>query len=141
MEKVNEKLVTISEKKMNLLNDMAYAELMLLNMVHGNDPAVGEMIEANYNYGKTLIDVFVDSSKMKVRNRMKKLITISEEELNDVNELTYHGLMLKMRMLGIADENLDILLNLNKEYGEILIDNIKDVAKMRSREKCTSTRS
>lgn len=63
MEKVNEKLVTISEKKMNLLNDMAYAELMLLNMVHGNDPAVGEMIEANYNYGKTLIDVFVDSSK------------------------------------------------------------------------------
>nr|DAE85691.1 MAG TPA: hypothetical protein [Caudoviricetes sp.] len=71
---------------------------------------------------------------------MKKLITISEEELNDVNELTYHGLMLKMRMLGIADENLDIL-NLNKEYGEILIDNIKDVAKMRSREKCTSTRS
>ena len=72
---------------------------------------------------------------------MKKLITISEEELNDVNELTYHGLMLKMRMLGIADENLDILLNLNKEYGEILIDNIKDVAEMRSREKCTSTRS
>lgn len=63
MEKVNEKLVTISEKKMNLLNDMAYAELMLLNMVHGNDPAVGEMIEANYNYGKTLIDVFVESSK------------------------------------------------------------------------------
>ena len=78
---------------------------------------------------------------MKVRNRMKKLITISEEELNDVNELTYHGIMLKMRMLGIADENLDILLDLNKEYGEILIDNIKDVAKMRSREKCTSTRS
>ena len=72
---------------------------------------------------------------------MKKLITISEEELNDVNELTYHGIMLKMRMLGIADENLDILLNLNKEYGEILIDNIKDVAKMRSGEKCTSTRS
>lgn len=72
---------------------------------------------------------------------MKKLITISEEELNDVNELTYHGLMLKMRMLGIADENLDILLNLNKEYGEILIDNIKNVAKMRSREKCTSTHS
>ena len=63
MEKVNEKLVTISEKKMNLLNDMAYAELMLLNMVHGNDPTVGEMIEANYNYDKTLIDVFVDSSK------------------------------------------------------------------------------
>lgn len=48
---------------MNLLNDMAYAELMLLNMVHGNDPTVGEMIEANYNYGKTLIDVFVESSK------------------------------------------------------------------------------
>ena len=129
MEKVNENTITISEKKMNLLNDMTYAELMLLNMVHGNDPTVGEMIEANYNYGKTLIDVFVDSSKkMKVRNRMKKLITISEEELNDVNELTYHGLMLKMRMLGIADENLDILLNPNKEYGEILIDNIKDVA-------------
>lgn len=63
MEKVNEKLITISEKKMNLLNDMAYAELMLLNMVHGNDPAVSEMIEANYNYGKTLIDVFVESSK------------------------------------------------------------------------------
>lgn len=141
MEKVNENTITISEKKMNLLNDMAYTELILLNMVHGNDPAVGEMIEANYNYGKTLIDVFVDSSKMKVRNRMKKLITISEEELNDVNELTYHGLMLKMRMLGIADENLDILLNLNKEYGEILIDNIKDVAKMRRREKCTSTHS
>ena len=65
MEKVNEKMITISEEKMNLLNDMAYTELMLLNMVHGNDPAVGE----------------------------------------------------------------------------ILIDNIKDVAKMRSREKCTSTRS
>lgn len=63
MEKVNEKMITISEKKMNLLNDMAYAELILLNMVHGNDPAVGEMIEANYNYGKTLIDVFVESSK------------------------------------------------------------------------------
>lgn len=30
MEKVNEKMITISEKKMNLLNDMAYAELMLL---------------------------------------------------------------------------------------------------------------
>ena len=63
MEKVNENTITISEKKTNLLNDMAYVELMLLNMVHGNDPAVGEMIEANYNYGKTLIDVFVDSSK------------------------------------------------------------------------------
>ena len=63
MEKVNENTITISEKKMNLLNDMAYTELMLLNMVHGNNPAVGEMIEANYNYGKTLIDVFVDSSK------------------------------------------------------------------------------
>lgn len=63
MEKVNEKMITISEEKMNLLNDMAYTELMLLNMVHGNDPAVGEMIEANYNYGKALIDVFVDSSK------------------------------------------------------------------------------
>nr|DAX85201.1 MAG TPA: hypothetical protein [Caudoviricetes sp.] len=63
MEKVNEKMITISEEKMNLLNDMAYTELMLLNMVHENDPAVGEMIEANYNYGKTLIDVFVDSSK------------------------------------------------------------------------------
>lgn len=63
MEKVNENTITISEKKMNLLNDMAYTELILLNMVHGNDPAVGEMIEANYNYGKTLIDVFVDSSK------------------------------------------------------------------------------
>ena len=63
MEKVNEKMITISEEKMNLLNDMTYTELMLLNMVHGNDPAVGEMIEANYNYGKTLIDVFVDSSK------------------------------------------------------------------------------
>ena len=63
MEKVNENTITISEKKMNLLNDMAYTELILLNMVHGNDPAVGEMIEANYNYGKTLIDVFVESSK------------------------------------------------------------------------------
>lgn len=63
MEKVNENTITISEKKMNLLNDMAYAELMLSNMVHGNDPTVGEMIEANYNYGKTLIDVFVESSK------------------------------------------------------------------------------
>lgn len=63
MEKVNENTITISEKKMNLLNDMAHTELILLNMVHGNDPAVGEMIEANYNYGKTLIDVFVDSSK------------------------------------------------------------------------------
>ena len=61
MEKVNENTITISEKKMNLLNDMAYTELILLNMVHGNDPAVGEMIEANYNYGKTLIDVFVES--------------------------------------------------------------------------------
>lgn len=49
MEKVNENTITISEKKMNLLNDMAYTELILLNMVHGNDPAVGEMIEANYN--------------------------------------------------------------------------------------------
>ena len=63
MEKVNENTITISEKKMNLLNDTAYAELMLLNMVHGNDPTVGEMIEANYNYGKTLIDMFVESSK------------------------------------------------------------------------------
>lgn len=63
MEKVNENTITISEKKMNLLNDMAHTELILLNMVHGNDPAVGEMIEANYNYGKTLIDVFVESSK------------------------------------------------------------------------------
>jgi hypothetical protein len=72
---------------------------------------------------------------------MRKLIVISEEELNDVNELTYHGLMLKIRLQGIADENLDILLNLNKEYGEILIDNIKEVAKMRSKEKCTSIHS
>lgn len=63
MEKVNEKMITISEEKMNLLNDMAYTELILLNMVHGNDPAVGKMIEANYNHGKTLIDVFVESSK------------------------------------------------------------------------------
>ena len=63
MEKVNENTITISEKKMNLLNDTAYTELILLNMVHGNDPAVGEMIEANYNYGKTLIDAFVESSK------------------------------------------------------------------------------
>lgn len=63
MEKANEKLITISEEKMNLLNDKAYVELMLLNMVHGNDPTIGEMIEAIYNYVKTLIDVFVESSK------------------------------------------------------------------------------
>ena len=76
MEKVNEKLITISEKKMNLLNDMAYAELMLLNMTHGNNPAVGEMIEANYNYGKTLINVFVESSK---KNESEE----QDEEINN----------------------------------------------------------
>lgn len=72
---------------------------------------------------------------------MEKLITISEEDLNDVNELTYRSLMLKLKLIGITDKNTDIILDLNKEYGEILINNIKEVAKMRSREKCTSTHS
>lgn len=69
------------------------------------------------------------------------MITISEEELNDVNELTYHGLMLQMRLQGIADKNTNLILDLNKEYGEILVSNIKEFAKKRSETKCTSTLS
>lgn len=72
---------------------------------------------------------------------MKKLITISEEELNAVNELTYHGLMLNLKLRGVADKNTDIILDLNKEYGEILVSNIKELAKKRSETKCTSTHS
>ena len=60
---------------------------------------------------------------------MRKLIVISEEDLNNINELTYHGLMLNLRLRGVADENTDIILDLNKDYGEILIENIKELAK------------
>jgi hypothetical protein len=72
---------------------------------------------------------------------MRKLIVISEEELNNINELTYHGLMLELKLRGVADKNTDIILDLNKDYGEILIDNIKELAKKRSETKCTSTLS
>lgn len=72
---------------------------------------------------------------------MEKLITISEEGLDNVNELTYHGLMLQMRLLRIADENTNVILDLNKEYGEILVSNIKELAKKRSETECTSTHS
>lgn len=72
---------------------------------------------------------------------MKNLIVISEEELDDISELTYRALKWKLGLNGIADENTDIILALNKEYGEILIGNIKDLAKKRSESECTSTHS
>ena len=72
---------------------------------------------------------------------MRKLIVISEEDLDNINELTYHGLMLNLKLRGVADKNTDIILDLSKEYGEILVDNIKELAKKRSDTKCTSTRS
>ena len=72
---------------------------------------------------------------------MRKLIVISEEELDNINELTYHGLMLDLKLRGVADKNTDIILDLSKEYGEILVDNIKELAKKRSESECTSTLS
>ena len=72
---------------------------------------------------------------------MEKLITISEEELDDISELTYRALKWKLGLNGFVDENTDIILTLNKEYGEILISNIKEIAKKRSESECTSTLS
>ena len=72
---------------------------------------------------------------------MEKLIAISEEDLNDVNELTYRSLILKLKLLGITDKNTDVILDLNKDYGEILVSNIKELAKKRSETKCTSIHS
>lgn len=72
---------------------------------------------------------------------MRKLIVISEEELDDINELTYRALKWKLGLKGFADENTNIILDLNKDYGEILIENIKELAKKRSETKCTSTHS
>lgn len=63
MEKVNEKLVTISEEKMHMINEIAYLQLMSLNVEHGNSRVLGKVFKENYDYGKLLIDMFVDSSK------------------------------------------------------------------------------
>lgn len=63
MEKVNEKLVTISEEKMHMINEIAYLQLMSLNVEHGNSRVLGKVFKENYDYGKLLIDMFVESSK------------------------------------------------------------------------------
>ena len=63
MEKVNEKMITISEEKMYMINEIAYAELMSLNMKHGNSHTLSKVFKENYDYGKLLIDMFVESSK------------------------------------------------------------------------------
>lgn len=63
MEKVNEKLVTISEEKMHMINEIAYLQLMSLNVEHGNSRVLGKVFKKNYDYDKLLIDMFVESSK------------------------------------------------------------------------------
>lgn len=63
MEKVNEKLITISEEKMHTINEPAYSQLILLNMKHGNSHVLSKLFKDNYEYGKILIDMFVESSK------------------------------------------------------------------------------
>jgi hypothetical protein len=63
MEKVNENTITISEEKMYMINEIAYSQLMLLNMKHGNSHTLSRVFKDNYDYGKVLIDMFVESSK------------------------------------------------------------------------------
>lgn len=63
MEKVNEKMITISEEKMHTINELAYSQLILLNMKHGNSHVLSKLFKDNYEYGKILIDMFVESSK------------------------------------------------------------------------------
>ena len=63
MEKVNENTITISEEKMHMINEIAYLQLMSLNMKHGNSRVLGKVFKENYDYGKLLIDMFVESSK------------------------------------------------------------------------------
>lgn len=62
MEKSNEKLITISEEKLNLINDRAYAELTMLNLIHGCDLDIARILEENHKYGKLLISIMVDST-------------------------------------------------------------------------------
>lgn len=63
MEKVNENTITISEEKMHMINEIAYLQLMSLNVEHGNSRVLGKVFKENYDYGKLLIDMFVESSK------------------------------------------------------------------------------
>lgn len=63
MEKVNEKLITISEEKMHLINEIAYSQLMSLNMEHGNSRVLSRIFKENYDYGKLLIGMIVESSE------------------------------------------------------------------------------
>lgn len=63
MEKVNENTITISEEKMHTINELAYSQLILLDMKHGNSHVLSKLFKGNYEYGKILIDMFVESSK------------------------------------------------------------------------------
>lgn len=62
MEKVNEKMITISEEKLHSINDQAYAELMVMNIAHGGNPELTRIFEANHDYGELLISIIVDST-------------------------------------------------------------------------------
>ena len=60
---MNGNTITISEEKMYMINEIAYSQLMLLNMKHGNNHTLNRVFKDNYDYGKVLIDMFVESSK------------------------------------------------------------------------------
>lgn len=46
-----------------MINEIAYLQLMSLNVEHGNSRVLGKVFKENYDYGKLLIDMFVESSK------------------------------------------------------------------------------
>ena len=48
---------------MHTINELAYSQLILLNMKHGNSHVLSKLFKDNYEYGKILIDMFVESSK------------------------------------------------------------------------------